>query len=472
MPDVRRVHRFRDHTVVGVNWRPTRFVDEVPSSRVCSLCRMIPKRTLLLPCSHALCQQCHATASRIAGGRCPLDQEPFEESECLAYDLFARNAKILKVHCWNDTRGCQFEGIVEDMLRHYETGCAFHAVECPRCGERVLHREMSSHYVRGCSTSVSPRAEDTSSEPAALTLEEVNAALEELKALLRDSNHDHLLPTVQSQMNELREEVRNQESRLVDISRGISAAEETIRAEIAQIAAAIPARIPELPRSHLNPADEASASLSLSLDSEKTLILRKLEHFVSLSLGGLEYLRQISERRVNVCCAPKNISVLHLTSSLTSTRTWTEAYGSVSYVVTIENCREIIECRETSKKFAQVAVLHMRDTCFTVEVWKRLFREAYHLTVEIKFYGMLVDSRCLPPIWHLVISDAEQWWKRRTFSSSHKPCECRHNGDMWAHFHVTFEINFEFLERNGFLRDRQLQFEIELSHVENPQAGH
>ncbi|KAH7958007.1 hypothetical protein HPB51_028010 [Rhipicephalus microplus] len=71
MSDLRRVHRFRDHAVAGVNWRPTRFVDEVPSLRVCCLCRMIPKTVLALPCGHLLCQSCLAASSHGSGGRCP-----------------------------------------------------------------------------------------------------------------------------------------------------------------------------------------------------------------------------------------------------------------------------------------------------------------------------------------------------------------------------------------------------------------
>ncbi|KAH7975687.1 hypothetical protein HPB52_004128 [Rhipicephalus sanguineus] len=203
MPDLRRVHRFRDHPIEGVNWRPTRFVDEVPSSGVCGLCRMIPNQIVVLPCLHTLCQACHAASSQGAGGRCPLDQEPFEEAECGSYHWPSRKANALKVHCWNDAHGCEFEGAMELMLRHYENECTFHTVECLQCGEEVLHKELSRHYA----------AENASSDSQVLTLQDVTAALEELKALLRDANHEQLLLAIQSQMNELIEQIRNQEHR-------------------------------------------------------------------------------------------------------------------------------------------------------------------------------------------------------------------------------------------------------------------
>ncbi|KAL1470593.1 hypothetical protein MTO96_004546 [Rhipicephalus appendiculatus] len=39
MPDLGPVHRFCDHPIEGVNWRPTRFVDELCISCVCPLWR-------------------------------------------------------------------------------------------------------------------------------------------------------------------------------------------------------------------------------------------------------------------------------------------------------------------------------------------------------------------------------------------------------------------------------------------------
>ncbi|KAL1433744.1 hypothetical protein MTO96_012276 [Rhipicephalus appendiculatus] len=202
MPDLRRVHRFRDHAVAGVNWRPTRFVDEVHSS------------------------------SRAAGGRCPLDQEPLDEAECVTYHFPTRKANALQVYCWNEAHGCEFQGSMEDMLQHFEKECTFHSVECLRCGGGVLHRDLTMHYVAGCSTSVSSAlAENTSPESRALTLQDVKNALEEVKTLLREPNDHQMLPTIQSQMNELTEQVRRQESRLAEIT-GEAAANAT--AETAQ----------------------------------------------------------------------------------------------------------------------------------------------------------------------------------------------------------------------------------------------
>ncbi|KAH6921713.1 hypothetical protein HPB50_004228 [Hyalomma asiaticum] len=294
MPDLRRVHRFRDHVVAGVNWRPTRFVDEVPSSRVCDLCRMIPRRILLLPCSHTLCQSCHAANSQGRAGRCPLDQEPFEEAECVGYDFPTRMANTLKVYCWNEEHGCEFEGSVEGMLRHYENECAFHAVECLRCGQRVLHRDLSTHYVAGCSTDVSPAVtEDTPSVSTTLTLQDVSAALEELKTIMRDSNNDQLLLANQTQMNELTERVRNLESRAAVSSREFGA---TASSEAVPISSTVSQEHDTQQQNPTEGAGTSSTSRSCSENSRASADLRFFGmrgHYPcsvpSLAMNMLEY---------------------------------------------------------------------------------------------------------------------------------------------------------------------------------------
>nr|XP_050032290.2 uncharacterized protein LOC126528450 [Dermacentor andersoni] len=201
MPNVSqgRVHSFRDHVVAGVNWRPTRFVDEVPNSRVCGLCRMIPRRTVLLPCSHALCQSCHATTLEGGVGRCPLDQVQFEEAEYVAHDFPTPKANTLKVYCWNEDRGCEFVGTMKDLLRHYENECTFHTVECLRCGGGVLHGDLPAHYATGRTGGLPPEvARQSCSESTALTHRDLSRALEDLKLLLSNSYQDELLPAVQS----------------------------------------------------------------------------------------------------------------------------------------------------------------------------------------------------------------------------------------------------------------------------------
>ncbi|KAL1479820.1 hypothetical protein MTO96_051548 [Rhipicephalus appendiculatus] len=77
------LHQLCD-AVSGANWRPTRFEDERTVKQYsCCVCHVIPNTTVLLPCSHILCQQCVTGCVVQDGGSvCPLDAEPFCEDEC------------------------------------------------------------------------------------------------------------------------------------------------------------------------------------------------------------------------------------------------------------------------------------------------------------------------------------------------------------------------------------------------------
>ncbi|XP_054924364.2 uncharacterized protein [Dermacentor andersoni] len=461
-----RVHRFRDHVVAGVNWRPTRFVDEVPNSRVCGLCCMIPKRTVLLPCGHALCESCHAASLDGGVGQCPLDQVQFEEAEGVGYGFPTRIANTMKVYCWNEEHGCEYTGTMDRMLQHYENECAFHTVECLRCGEGVQHRDLPRHYVAGCIARVpSAITECPSSEPTALPLENVNA-MKNLKAMLGDLIHDQLIPVMQSQLNELTEQVRSQETRFAGITRQIGVSERNLKGDMAQIAATISSAVSHQQTSLQNPEEEASTSSSLSLRSEKALVLRKLEYLAEASFNALEQSRQTSpmpnSSRVIAYCRIALGGARHLYSALSTTPAWIKKIGTVSYDLTLENCEEIIQYQGgLRKKFAEITVWHMRDTFFTVAVLKGLGISAPALFVEIEFNGMLVDSRCWPPFWHVSVWD-NVVGLFRSLTSQATPCLCHHYHRSLQHFHLQFRIEIATLKKAGFLLDGKINFAIHL----------
>ncbi|XP_049513766.1 uncharacterized protein LOC119431222 isoform X3 [Dermacentor silvarum] len=476
MPDhgTGRVHRFRDHVIAGVNWRPTRFVDEVPNSRVCGLCRMIPKQTVLLPCSHALCQSCHGASLEGGVGHCPLDQEPFEETECNGVNFPARKASSLKVHCWNEAHGCEYTDTMDRMLEHYEKECTFHSVECLRCGVVVHHSDLQMHYVAGCIAGGSSAiAEYPSSNHTALTLEDVSAALEDLKTMLGDPNHDQLLPVIQSQLNELTEQVRNQEARFAVITSQVRASEHNLKGEIAQIAATISSTASDQLTAPQNPVEEASTSSSLSLRSEKALILRKLEHLAHQTHDVLERWRQTfpqrDSSRVIAYCKPWDDEIRHFTSALSTTAARVKEFGRLRYFLTLENCQEIIQWRQGRRKLAQITVWHMRDTYFTLAVWTHYYGRHYgshcdstgDLIVEIVFNGVLEDSKCLPSLWRVNVVDSERR-KSRLLTSSREFCFCRDEDYSYEHFHLEFSIGIGSLKNDGFLRIGKIEFWIDL----------
>ncbi|KAH7975056.1 hypothetical protein HPB49_022990 [Dermacentor silvarum] len=234
---------------------------------------------------------------------------------------------------------------MERMLEQYENECTFHSVECLQCGEAVQHSALPTHYMSGCIPDASiikyPSLESTE-----VTLRDVSAALEDLKAMFGDPNHDPLHPVIQSQLNELTEQVRNQEARFVEITRELESCEQNLKGDMARIAATISSTVSHHLTSQQNPVEEASPSSSLPLRSEKQLIHRKLEHVADQSHDVPEHLQQTSTRldssRVIAHCQPLNFGIRHLTSALSATRARINAIGRLRYVPTLENCQEII----------------------------------------------------------------------------------------------------------------------------------
>ncbi|KAH7974831.1 hypothetical protein HPB49_020212 [Dermacentor silvarum] len=474
MPDAKlgRVHRFRDHVVAGVNWRPTRFVDDVPNVRVCGLCRTIPKRTVVLPCSHVLCQSCHAANSQGSFvGLCPLDQEPFEETQCAFVELSAREANRFKVHCWNESQGCKFEGTMDELLRHYETECTFHTVECSRCGEGVLHKDLSVHYVARCGAAGSSvAAKQPSLKAAGVTLQDLGNALEDLKGLLKDLRHDELLSGLQSLITALVENGRSRQAMFAELTHALGTSEQNLKDDLAVIATAVGATLSYQSRSPRHPADEPSPS-PLLLCSENGLILRKLEQFAHMSLNTLEYLRQNVTRHgqnpVTASSEPLVYSLdrfRRLTSALSLEHGLGEELARACYVLTLENGNEIFLCQEDDRKFAEATLWHTRDTYLTITVCKRRCWGSCDLVVEIVFDGLLAGSQCVLNDWCVNVRHPGTDYSLDGPSDGH--CVCPRDLDSMKHFHREFNMDLDVLKNGGFLKNDSIIFEILLDYID------
>ncbi|KAH7934651.1 hypothetical protein HPB51_028981 [Rhipicephalus microplus] len=437
MSDLRRVHRFRDHAVAGVNWRPTRFVDEVPSLRVCCLCRMIPKTVLALPCGYLLCQSCLAASSHGSDGRCPLDREPFKVAECSSCDLPVSAVNALKVHCWNEGHGCKFEGAMEVMLRHYEHECTFHTVECFRCDEQVLHSELPAHYSAGCSAAVSLACpKNTSLDSQAFTIRGVMGVLVEMKTLLRGANQEPLLPAMQSQVNELTERIRNLESRSAAIPQAIAA---TATSDFTQVAAPSPSASQKKKTSRQTATEEAGASSTSRSCSGENSKPPQLEPLVDLRREVLEAMRKTTSqdypRHVITYISEEAEYHLEFDGLLPTAVSWWEVPGTVNYVLTLDKFH--IFPWFNTHNVADLTVLHTRDAYFTLTV----FTIRGHIRVDISLHGMRGGSQWLRPVFS-VKAYSLTTGNIVPLSTSEELQDCTHDRKFWEHHRRIYDINF------------------------------
>ncbi|XP_064467849.1 uncharacterized protein LOC135378687 isoform X2 [Ornithodoros turicata] len=129
----------------ALDWRPMQFVN-LPPLRSCSLCNVISGLTLMLECSHAVCELCY---QRIIGanGRCPLDDQTFQESDVVKLPLKESQVDKFNVRCPNSVLGCDFVGSVPQARPHLLRECDFHAVTCSGCNAKVLRRNIVNHHL-------------------------------------------------------------------------------------------------------------------------------------------------------------------------------------------------------------------------------------------------------------------------------------------------------------------------------------
>ncbi|KAH6930976.1 hypothetical protein HPB50_021158 [Hyalomma asiaticum] len=129
----------------GLDWRPTTFVKAIPSTRMCSVCGLVPAKAATLPCRHLLCMHCYGNKRKC----CPLDGEFFQEED-VAISVFGKDSVLGRmVRCWNAHNGCDVEDLASAMIEHFANDCRFHVVRCASCYGKFLHTDLADH-VQSC----------------------------------------------------------------------------------------------------------------------------------------------------------------------------------------------------------------------------------------------------------------------------------------------------------------------------------
>ncbi|XP_077495619.1 uncharacterized protein LOC144106656 [Amblyomma americanum] len=463
----RVLHLLRDH-VAGVNWRPTRLAEDVPGNRVCGLCRTISKQTVLLPCSHSLCESCLRASVHKCGSVCPLDREAFSEDECGWYTYPERKKAALKAHCWNEAHGCDFVGTMAAVLRHYENECTFHAIECLRCGDGVVHKDLPAHILAGCSGSTAlATAEQTSSQDSHLTVQDVRAAMGELKAVIRNPYQDQA-PALQTDINHLMEQYRNDATELLKAIRLLTESADNIKRELLLIAANIPSNLAPDQQSR-GDFEESTAGFSgggatgeaMPCRLEMLLILRRLEVLAKSPLSFMGLLRENvhSEVSATITGMHPSLQIDMLHGGNAAERLSTKAsLLNYTYELKIANCTGMrtVEADRLSSKRHEVAFWHRRDTYVVVGAYTRPMKSGLDLTLSLKSYGLLESS-------HLISRRSEV----RLLHKDESKCrvlrklkrQCRHDATC---FQCSYSTKLDALTDKGFFEDGELTFELAL----------
>ncbi|XP_040356436.1 TNF receptor-associated factor 6 [Ixodes scapularis] len=188
-----------------LNWRPLYFQESSVAHIVCSLCGVVSRNVVRLPCEHTLCSECHEDSKR-RGSTCPLDEGSFADDNILHLDISGGYILNHTVACSNAPNGCDFIGQASRLVDHYKQ-CSFHVVPCPRCQSSVLRTELVGHCKDGCSSA--------STTPVPIPYY-INVNHDNLESTSRELKREMLkisedLSCLQTSLNQWREEVRTLE---------------------------------------------------------------------------------------------------------------------------------------------------------------------------------------------------------------------------------------------------------------------
>ncbi|XP_037272440.2 uncharacterized protein LOC119164363 [Rhipicephalus microplus] len=153
----------------AIDRRPWHFVQPIDDARVCSACRLVPRKSGFLPCRHVLCETCYDQC-RSRGHVCVMDGEACPEDLVDWREFSAQKLLGREVTCWNKEYGCEAVTTVSSMANHFYQTCSYHPSRCPKCSATVLQRHMIDHMESRCSAHALSRK--SSSTPTSAALQE------------------------------------------------------------------------------------------------------------------------------------------------------------------------------------------------------------------------------------------------------------------------------------------------------------
>ncbi|KAJ7542593.1 hypothetical protein O6H91_09G002200 [Diphasiastrum complanatum] len=123
-------------------------INVVPRELFCPICRQLvyPTESQQTLCGHIYCQPCISYVVN-STRQCPLDGAVLSHSEIKETNpLLHSTLGQVAVRCLYYRSGCSWQGELVNSLAH-TVGCSYGSfpVQCNRCGQQILHRQVQDH---------------------------------------------------------------------------------------------------------------------------------------------------------------------------------------------------------------------------------------------------------------------------------------------------------------------------------------
>ncbi|KAL1433799.1 hypothetical protein MTO96_012328 [Rhipicephalus appendiculatus] len=144
--------------------RRVTFTEPMPTTRLCGVCGTLPSRTLLLPCSHVLCENCRDQLPQGNDCSCPFDGKKFVDSDVHPMTIEWGELEQRHIVCTAGSQVCGFSGNLSDLADHL-TRCGGGKIKCCKCNRPVFRGDAVNHY-RGCTVHLHSANADAASKTA------------------------------------------------------------------------------------------------------------------------------------------------------------------------------------------------------------------------------------------------------------------------------------------------------------------
>ena len=129
------------------------FLDAPADNLMCRICHCASREPHLSSCcGHTFCKSCLKGAEQAMAARvCPMCRS--EQFAAFANKQADRAVRSLRVFCTNKSKGCQWQGEVNDIINHLRNsdGCEFEVLSCPNnCGITIERRYFTTHVNLKC----------------------------------------------------------------------------------------------------------------------------------------------------------------------------------------------------------------------------------------------------------------------------------------------------------------------------------
>ena len=126
-------------------------VDETSEDFLCILCRLLVKEARQTECcGRIMCEEClgrykkTVLTFRCPNCRSPLNGKHFKDATT------DRTVQLIKIYCVNKTRGCTWQGKLQELSSHIAEGCIHELKICDACSQVVQRKNLDDHQKKTC----------------------------------------------------------------------------------------------------------------------------------------------------------------------------------------------------------------------------------------------------------------------------------------------------------------------------------